>query len=403
MTIMRISQFCGILMMLAVLCRGGETATASPTVIAGYVTAVKITSEGAGYTATPAVTIVGGGGSGATARAILASGRVTACIVLTAGSGYTSVPIVLIDAPPAEVELEIELIPKIKFKTGRQNLSTVQWSSNTSGPWFELTNFISTDDGTTLIDPTPGTLRRFYKAYPKQVGPEPGVPPGFVWIAPGNFVRGSPQNEQGRGVNEGQHTVVLTQGFWLADHEVTQEEYEQVTGNNPSFFKGYPYRPVDQVSWIEAVAYCQKLTERDRQANRITERQTYRLPTEAEWEYAARAGTTGMRYGELNEVAWYNLNSGRQTNPVKLKVPNAWGLYDMLGNVWEWCSDWYGTYPSGIITDPTDISSTRDYKIFRGGSCNSDDKTARSAVRSGHTPGYKANDVGFRVALITVR
>jgi len=208
---------------------------------------------------------------------------------------------------------------------------------------------------------------------------------------------GSPASEEGRDSDEVQHTVTLTKGFWLSDHEVTQSEYQAVMGSNPSEFKGDLNRPVEQVSWDEAVLYCQKLTERERAAGRITAQQAYRLPTEAEWEYAARAGTTGALYGELDTIAWWNGNAGNQTHPVKQKAPNAWGLYDMIGNVWEWCSDWYGNYPTVSVTDPRGPSSG-SVRVRRGGSWLSDARGARSASRWGD-PGDRYGRLGFRPAL----
>jgi len=150
------------------------------------------------------------------------------------------------------------------------------------------------------------------------------------------------------------------------------------------------------------VLYCQKLTERERAAGRITAQQAYRLPTEAEWEYAARAGTTGARYGELDTIAWWKGNAGKQTHPVKQKAPNAWGLYDMLGNVWEWCSDWYDDYPTGSVTDPTGPVSGSQ-RVLRGGSYQSISGGPRSADRSRDGPGAGGNDLGFRPALSSVR
>jgi formylglycine-generating enzyme required for sulfatase activity len=225
---------------------------------------------------------------------------------------------------------------------------------------------------------------------------------GFVWIPPGTFVMGSPPSEEGRYDNEVQHTVKLTQGFWLSDHEVTQAEYQAVMGNNPSSFKGDLNRPVEQVSWNEAVEYCQKLTARERAAGRITAQQVYRLPTEAEWEYAARAGTTGARYGEFDAIAWWAGNSGYQTNPVRKKAANSWGLYDMMGNVWELCADWYASYPSGTVTDPVG-PGTGSFRVVRGGSWNRVDRNTRSASRSTIEPERRADVIGFRPALSSVR
>jgi formylglycine-generating enzyme required for sulfatase activity len=224
---------------------------------------------------------------------------------------------------------------------------------------------------------------------------------GFVWIHPGTFVMGSPSGEEGRSDRELQHTVTLSQGFWLSDHEVTQSEYLSVMGSNPSFFTGDLNRPVETVSWDDAVRYCQKLTERARAAGLITAQEAYRLPTEAEWEYAARAGTTGAWYGELDAIAWWSGNSGGQTRPVKQKAPNAWGLYDMIGNVWEWCSDWYGAYPIGSVTDPIGPSSGTD-RVDRGGGWGSGAERVRSAYRDGDDPGARMT-LGFRPVLSSVR
>ncbi|MFM7818027.1 MAG: formylglycine-generating enzyme family protein, partial [Verrucomicrobiota bacterium] len=138
-----------------------------------------------------------------------------------------------------------------------------------------------------------------------------------------------------------QHPVTLTRGFWLLDHEVTQGEYEVVMGSNPSrVFKGVD-RPVWPVTWEKAVEFCQKLTVWDRVAGRITWQQEYRLPTEAEWEYAACAGTTGSQ-GWDDSIGWWSAIGSHEPmgpQPVKKKAANGWGLYDMVGNVWEWCAD----------------------------------------------------------------
>ena len=232
----------------------------------------------------------------------------------------------------------------------------------------------------------------------------PVDPTGFVWIAPGTFVMGSPVSEDGRDSSEVIHTVTLTQGFWMSDHETTQREYQLVMESNPSNWKGESL-PVEKVSWSDAVAYCQKLTERERAEGRITAQQAYRLPTEAEWEYSARAGTTGARYGELDAIAWHRGNSQSlesNTHAVKQKAANAWGLFDMMGNVWEWCSDWNGEYPTGSVTDPMGPSSG-SLRVHRGGGWGNVAGRVRSALRNGKDPGYRGNDLGFRPVLSSVR
>ena len=231
-------------------------------------------------------------------------------------------------------------------------------------------------------------------------GPTRG-PDGFVWIPPGKFMMGSPLDEPRRGLDETQHEVAFSSGFWLSDHEVTQAEYHAVIGATPSSFNGED-RPVEQVSWEDAVVYCQKLTDRERSAGRISVQQAYRLPTESEWEYAARAGTTGSRYGELESIAWCLDNRAGETRPVRQKQPNVWGLYDMIGNVLEWCSDWYGDYPTGLVGNPTGpISGTG--RVVRGGAWFFEGSWSRAAFRIPFGSGARHYWIGFRPVLSSVK
>jgi len=186
----------------------------------------------------------------------------------------------------------------------------------------------------------------------------------MVWIEPGSFQMGSPSNEANRASDESQHRVTLTQGYWLGSTEVTQGQWESVMGSTPSYFKGRDL-PVEQVSWEEAMEFCRKLTERERAAGRLASGYAYTLPTEAQWEYACRAGTTGAYAGDLDAMGWNDGNSGSQTHAVGQKRANGWGLYDMHGNVWEWCLDWYGDYPSGSVVDPRGASSGSS-RVYRG-------------------------------------
>ncbi len=201
------------------------------------------------------------------------------------------------------------------------------------------------------------------------------------------------------GEDEDAHEVTLTKPFYIGVYEVTNAQWKQVMGNVPSNWKDDD-RPVEQVSWEDAVEFCKKLSAlpEERKAGRV-----YRLPTEAEWEYACRAGsTTDFSFGDkealLGDFAWFSDNSGNSTHPVGQKQPNAWGLYDMHGNVWEWCSDWYGEYPQGSVTDPQGPSDASG-RVNRGGSWNFTAGHCRSAFRDGNGPSSRGSSLGFRLAL----
>jgi formylglycine-generating enzyme required for sulfatase activity len=262
------------------------------------------------------------------------------------------------------------------------------------------------------FDPTaPATGRRFYRAV------QFGAPTNLVFIPPGTFRMGSPTNEVGRSDNEGPQTAVtISRGFWMGKYLVTQGDYLSLMGSNPSFFKTNDNafkpispdltRPVEEVSWFDATDYCARLTQQERAAGRIPTNSVYRLPTEAEWEYACRGWTsTRFSYGDdpgytdLTEYAWYLDNSSIMTHPVGQKLPNPWGLCDMHGNVWEWCQDWYGPYPGGIALDPQGppMGSTR---MIRGGSWNwGVGLVFRSADRDSFGPDGAGSVIGFRVVL----
>jgi len=216
----------------------------------------------------------------------------------------------------------------------------------------------------------------------------------FMLIPAGSFMMGSPSSERERDSDERQHKVKLTKGFYMQTTEVTQGQWKAVMGNNPSKFNGDD-RPVEKVSWNDVQAFMRKLNNKEG-----TEK--YRLLTEAEWEYACRAGSTtrfcfGDSDGQLGKYAWYSGNSSSKTHPVGQKKPNAWGLYDMHGNVWEWCQDWYGDYPSGHVTDPKGPSSG-SYRVGRGGGWGGDAGYCRSARRGRYTPGGGGSNLGFRLA-----
>ncbi len=220
----------------------------------------------------------------------------------------------------------------------------------------------------------------------------------MIPIRAGNFVMG----------DDTLGTVDVTLSPFLMDkYPVTQALYEQVMNKNPSHFKGED-RPVEKVSWFDAIDLCNELSrqtglenayeingekvERKREAN------GYRLPTEAEWEYACRAGTKSDHYGILDDIAWYNENSDGESHGVGQKKANDFGLYDMLGNVWEWCYDWYGDYPKESVTDPVGAQKGSD-RVVRGGSWNYSARYVRSAGRGSISPGDRDNFLGFRLVL----
>ena len=211
----------------------------------------------------------------------------------------------------------------------------------------------------------------------------------FVLISPGTFKMGSATGDPDE---RPVHDVTISKQFYMGKYEVTQSQWQAVMGTNPSLFPGEK-RPVDQVSWDDAQAFVRKL-------NTMEGAQLYRLPTEAEWEYAARAGSpTIYSFGndpkQLGEYAWYRGNAEHRTHPVGQKKPNAWGLHDMLGNVWEWVQDWEGKYPSGPVTDPKGPESGT-YRMRRGCGWNNEANVCRVANRYS-VVGYRDDFLGFRV------
>jgi formylglycine-generating enzyme required for sulfatase activity len=244
------------------------------------------------------------------------------------------------------------------------------------------------------------------------------------------FTMGSPRTELGRDTDEPEYPVTLTRNYWLMETEITQQQYLEVMGYNPSSLSGCGMDcPVEQVNWHEVAAYANALSVLDGlgecyrctgttpstmdcvpSSNYATPYQCpgYRLPTEAEWEYAARGGTTTATYaGELTStqrnddtlppIAWFVGNAGNTTHPVGTRSGNAYGLFDMLGNVWEWCHDWYAVYPDVAVTDPTGPPGGA-FRVIRGGSWPSVARDVRAANRNSYLPGDRYPDFGGRVA-----
>ena len=224
-----------------------------------------------------------------------------------------------------------------------------------------------------------------------------GVSFTMIAVEGGTFQMGA-TSEQGSDTDSDEkpvHSVTLSD-YYIGETEVTQELWQDVMGSNPSYFSGNPQRPVERVSWNDCQEFIKKL-------NQLTGK-NFRLPTEAEWEYAARGGNKSMGYkysgsDTIGDVAWYtNNNSGSPTGDVKTKQANELGIYDMSGNVWEWCQDWYGSYSSGSQTNPTGPSSGSD-RVLRGGSWDGGTRTCRVSIRFDINPTYDYGNFGLRLAL----
>ena len=202
---------------------------------------------------------------------------------------------------------------------------------------------------------------------------------------------GSLECEPGRCPDEIPHEVSISDGFWMLETEVTQEMWKSVMGNVPSVFHGVRL-PVEQVGWVDCVEFCRKLSEKLGVP--------VALPTEAQWEYACRAGSAGPFAGNLEEMAWFGTNSENRTHSVGMKKPNAWGLYDMHGNVWEWCLDWYAedAYADGPSIDPH-APKRGVNRVYRGGGWYGGERFCRSAYRNYYAPNFRSYGLGFRIIL----
>jgi formylglycine-generating enzyme required for sulfatase activity len=210
----------------------------------------------------------------------------------------------------------------------------------------------------------------------------------LVRIPAGEFQMGS---NEGGDDERPVHRVRISAPFYLGKYKVTQAQWKAVMGKNPSHFAGNPNRPVENVSWNDVQEFIRRLNQQEGW-------EVCRLPTEAQWEYAARAGTTTERYADVDAIAWYAENSGYETHAVGQKRPNAWGLYDMLGNVWEWCHDGKRRYTAYTVVDPIGPTDAGAHRVVRGGSWHYSARYVRAAHRYWGNPGYRVDDLGFRCA-----
>ena len=256
----------------------------------------------------------------------------------------------------------------------------------------------------------------------------------LVRIEPGSFLMGSTKEQIDQLLRlfpdskrewfddeQPQHPVKITRPFFLGTHPVTQGQYQAIMGSNPSHFKGSDNLPVENVSWLDAVNFCNKMSEKDEADAVLSHQRPDVLPTvepkavtatafhrRRSGNIACRAGMAGLfpwgdDIGKQGEHAWFSDNSDSKTHPVGQKRPNAWGLYDMLGNVWEWCADWYDEkyYASSpaVAVDPPGPSKA-SYRVFRGGGWDYNARYCRPAYRGRDVPGYRYNNLGFRVAAV---
>ncbi len=375
---------------------GGTRATAVATVVEGSIVSIAVTSGGSGYSTPPGVSFSSGVGDGATATATLVGDRVERIIVVNAGSGYPAEVIVWIELPPEDLRLEMEPFQKIRILGPVGVWNRLEWSPRlgSDASWQLVEEFLMTTNGVVVALEVSGVATRFYRATEAQ---PPVGPAGFVWIASGVFEMGSPPDEADRDSDEVQHRVRITSGFWMSDHETTQAEFEAVMERNPSYFEGSNH-PVETVTWADATEYCQRLTAKESGTGKFGVGWGYRLPTEAEWEYAYRAGTTSAIPGEADAIAWTSSNSDNQTHEVRTKQANPWGLYDMGGNVWEWCSDWYDEYPIVEAMNPGGALEG-SWRVVRGGSWFFDEADCRAAYRRCFVPGFRFYALGFRPVL----
>lgn len=369
-------------------------ATAVATVTQGFVTGITLTSGGSGYKRAPEVALLGGGGKGATARSFLSGDAVSAIIVLSAGSGYTNAPAVIIEPPPQPWTTSVRLVPQITIRGQAGNVARVEWTDQlgTNAVWNLFTNVLGGGEGVKVVDLEIADSPRFYRAVDGGVcpcgaaGEPPGVrPQGFVWIPPG--INGTLTNKA---------------GFWMSDHETTQDEFVSVMGFNPSWFTGtittndlgfgslpIGMRPVERVKFTQATTYCQTRTVLDRAAGLLPAGYAYRLPTSSEWEYAARAGTRTVYFwgDDAGLISQYSCN-GTGDEPIRAvrrKLPNAWGLYDMIGNAREWVD-----------------SGNEVFRILRGGTCHVMPTGYELIYRQPNDLPAEGDLAGFRPILVPV-
>ncbi len=420
-----------------------RTASGTAEVYNGFVIAVTVTNGGEGYLSAPSVTFVGSG-SGAAAAATISNGVVTKVTVSKTGSGYSSASVVF-SAPPRVTGLTEYQVPRVTVRQAPPTNALLQANATLAGTnrWTDLTAFVTSSNGFVWFDRTATqTVSRFYRVWGV-----PAIPPGMALIPAGSFTMGDSFDGDTNALPL--HTVQVS-AFYMDRYEVTKALWDEISQWAASHGYSFEYgaqgkagnHPAHTVTWYDAVKWCNARSEKEGRvpayytdaglsaryrsgqvAPYVNWSSGYRLPTESEWEKAARGGASGQRFPWGNTVSWgqanyyaspanyaYDVNptSGYPpmfavgefpyTNPVGYFGGNGYGLYDLSGNVWEWCWDWYGSYSSGAQTDPRGPAVGPD-RVNRGGSWDSYAIQCRTATRSFIHPTGRYNGLGFRSVL----